>query len=212
MYIMAARLHQAPPRGPCRGAPAPPGLRGPLPAAAGAETAPPQVDLGRGAALPALPLRGGDRRAILAPVRSTVGVTSLVRFGGQVAEVPLKLIEGLRNAAEEPRAARLMFQQGRRVRIVTGDYATLEAVFDLAEGEERATVLLELLGRQSRVRVGVREIVSADYIDAYLLPFVRALTETASLIAVIAGIFCCFRQRRLYSSRSYLLLSLDINS
>ena len=125
-------------------------------------------------------------------MRSTVGVTSLVRFGGQVAEVPLKLIEGLRNAAEEPRAARLMFQQGRRVRIVTGDYATLEAVFDLAEGEERATVLLELLGRQSRVRVGVREIVSADYIDAYLLPFVRALTETASLIAVIAGIFLLF--------------------
>ena len=32
-----------------------------------------------------------------APVRSTVGVTSLVRFGGQVAEVPLKLIEGLCN-------------------------------------------------------------------------------------------------------------------
>ena len=68
------------------------------------------------------------------PVRSTVGVTSLVRFGGQVAEVPLKLIEGLRNAAEEPRAARPMFQQGQRVRIVAGDYATLEAVFDLAEG------------------------------------------------------------------------------
>ena len=94
-----------------------------------------------------------------APVRSTVGVTSLVRFGGQVAEVPLKLIEGLRNAAEEPRAARPMFQHGQRVRIVTGDYATLEAVFDLAEGEERATVLLELLGRQSRVRVGVRDLV-----------------------------------------------------
>jgi transcriptional antiterminator RfaH len=95
-------------------------------------------------------------------VRSTVGVASLVRFGGQVAEVPLKLVQGLRNAAEEPRAARPMFQQGQRVRIVAGDYATLEAVFDLAEGEERATVLLELLGRQSRVRVGVGEIVGAD--------------------------------------------------
>jgi transcriptional antiterminator RfaH len=97
-----------------------------------------------------------------APVRSTVGVASLVRFGGQVAEVPAGLVEGLRSAAEEPRAARPMFQQGQRVRIVAGDYATLEAVFDLAEGEERATVLLELLGRQSRVRVGVGEIVNAD--------------------------------------------------
>jgi hypothetical protein len=34
-------------------------------------------------------------------------------------------------------------------------------VFDLAEGEERATVLLELLGRQTRVRVDVGEIVDA---------------------------------------------------
>ncbi len=40
-----------------------------------------------------------------APVRSTVGVASLVRFGGQVAVVPSKLIEGLLFAAEEPRAA-----------------------------------------------------------------------------------------------------------
>jgi transcriptional antiterminator RfaH len=91
-----------------------------------------------------------------------VGVTSLVRFGGQVAEVPLKLIEGLRNVAEEPQAVRPMFQRGQRVRIVTGDYGTLEAVFHLAEGEERATVLLELLGRQSRVRVGVGELINAD--------------------------------------------------
>jgi len=85
-----------------------------------------------------------------------------VRFGGQVAEVPPTLIEGLRDAAETPRAARPLFKQGQKVRIVAGDYATLEAVFDIAEGEERATVLLELLGRQSRVRVAVGEIVNAD--------------------------------------------------
>jgi hypothetical protein len=32
----------------------------------------------------------------------------------------------------------------------------------MAEGEARATVLLNLLGRQSPVRVGVGEIVNAD--------------------------------------------------
>jgi transcriptional antiterminator RfaH len=105
---------------------------------------------------------GANDEQSWAPVRSTLGVASLVRFGGQVAEVPLKLIEGLRNAADEPQAVRPLFKQGQKVRIVTGDYATLEVVFDLAEGEERATVLLELLGRQSRVRVGVGEIVNAD--------------------------------------------------
>jgi transcription antitermination factor NusG len=48
------------------------------------------------------------------------------------------------------------------VRIVAGPFATLEGVFDMAEGDERATVLLDLLGRQSPIRVGVGEIVNAD--------------------------------------------------
>jgi transcription antitermination factor NusG len=48
------------------------------------------------------------------------------------------------------------------VRIVAGPFATLEGVFDLAEGEARATVLLDLLGRQNRVRVAAGEIVNAD--------------------------------------------------
>jgi transcription antitermination factor NusG len=81
---------------------------------------------------------------------------------GQVAEVPPKLIEGPRNAAEEPRAARPLFSSANKVRVVTGDFANLEAVLDLTEGYERATVLLELPGRQSRVRVGVGGIVNAD--------------------------------------------------
>ena len=46
-----------------------------------------------------------------APVRSTVGVASMVRFGGQVTEVPLKLIVGLRNATKEPQAARPLFKR-----------------------------------------------------------------------------------------------------
>ena len=36
------------------------------------------------------------------------------------------------------------------MRIVAGDYATLEAVFDMVEGEERATVLLDLLGLKNQ--------------------------------------------------------------
>ncbi len=95
-------------------------------------------------------------------MRSTVGVTSLVRFGGQIAAVPETLVETLRASAVEPQHHRPIYHQGRKVRIVAGPFATLEGVFDMAEGAERATVLLDLLGRQSRVRVGVGEIVNAD--------------------------------------------------
>jgi transcriptional antiterminator RfaH len=94
-------------------------------------------------------------------VRSTLGVVSLVRFGGRVAEVSPDLIESLRVAAEGPVAFRPLFQQVQRVRIVAGEFATLEAVFDVAEGETRAAVLLDLLGRQNRTKVSVDNLVAA---------------------------------------------------
>ena len=55
-----------------------------------------------------------------APVRSTVGVADLVRFGGQVAEVPEDLVATLGQASLEPRQNRPLFEQGQKVRIVTG--------------------------------------------------------------------------------------------
>jgi len=47
---------------------------------------------------------------------------------------------------------------GAAVPIVAGDYTTLEAVFDMAETEKPATVLLELLGRQSITETALVEI------------------------------------------------------
>jgi transcriptional antiterminator RfaH len=44
-----------------------------------------------------------------APVRSTVGVTSLVRFGGQIASVPEALVETLRTSAAEPQHHRPIY-------------------------------------------------------------------------------------------------------
>ena len=45
--------------------------------------------------------------------------------------------------------------------IVAGEFATLEAVFDVAEGEAKAAVLLDLLGRRNRVKVRVDDLVAA---------------------------------------------------
>jgi len=94
-----------------------------------------------------------------APVRSTLGVTSLVRFGGVFATVSEEIIEALRAGADQPNRFPPTFAQGQRVRIVAGPYASLEAVFEMAEGEDRAAVLLELLGRQNRVRVDLAELL-----------------------------------------------------
>jgi transcription antitermination factor NusG len=72
------------------------------------------------------------------------------------------LVEIPRTSTAEPQHHRPIYQQGQKVRIVAGPFATLEGVFDMAEGGERATVLLDLFGRQSPIRAGVGEIVHAD--------------------------------------------------
>ena len=97
-----------------------------------------------------------------APIRSTVGITSLVKFGGIFVVVPTKLIELLRFGAEQSGVNRPLFRRGEELRIVAGPFASLEAVFEMDQGAQRATVLLDLLGRQSRVTVDVGQLVPDD--------------------------------------------------
>jgi transcriptional antiterminator RfaH len=102
---------------------------------------------------------GASTNQSWAPVHSTVGVTSLIKFGGTYATVPEALIELLRSSAEQPQVHRPLFQQGQKLRIIAGSYSSLEAIFEMEEGEQRATVLLDLLCRQIRVTVDIAQLV-----------------------------------------------------
>lgn len=105
---------------------------------------------------------GAKKGQSWAPVRSTVGVASLVKFGGIYATVPDILIEALRQGAEAVQVHRPLFQQGQKLRIIAGPYASLEAVFEMQEGTDRAMVLLDLLGRQTRLSVDVNQLVAGE--------------------------------------------------
>ncbi|MDP1717305.1 MAG: transcription/translation regulatory transformer protein RfaH [Burkholderiales bacterium] len=101
-------------------------------------------------------LRPRDETQSLAPVRSTFGVTGLVRFGGQPAVVPDALIEELRarqDAAAGMHVQRTLFQPGAPVKFVDGPFTGLEGVFSQETGEERVIVLLEMLGKMNRLKV-----------------------------------------------------------
>lgn len=97
-----------------------------------------------------------------APLRSTVGVAALVKFGGRPAVVPTALLEQLRREALEPQTHHPLFERGQKVRIVAGPYASLEAVFEMEEGAQRATVLLDLLGRQSPIHVDLQQLLPEE--------------------------------------------------
>lgn len=56
---------------------------------------------------------GASAEQSWARVRSTVGVTSLVKFGGTYATVPEALIELLRSGAEQPEVHRPLFSRAR---------------------------------------------------------------------------------------------------
>ena len=97
---------------------------------------------------------------VLGPVRSTTGVTSVVRFGSSYATVPDQLIRVLQTRADPETGLHRVPPPapptpGSTVKIADGPFDGLEGVFECESGEDRAVVLLNMLGRNTRVQVPV---------------------------------------------------------
>jgi transcription elongation factor/antiterminator RfaH len=86
------------------------------------------------------------------PTRSTVGVQQLIYFGSRAAQVDDKLIDWLRRREAE-RPAEAMFKPGQAVVITDGPFAGIEAIFQTADAERRAMILLEILSKPVRMRI-----------------------------------------------------------
>jgi transcriptional antiterminator RfaH len=84
-----------------------------------------------------------------APLRSTRGVSKLVAFGGRFATVPDTVIDVLRQ--ERLREAVPLFEQGEKVAITSGPFAGLEGIYQMADGDARALVLMELIGQPHKL-------------------------------------------------------------
>ena len=97
-----------------------------------------------------------------APVRSTLGVASLVRFGSQFATVPASLIGDLLSAGVEGPERQLRFKQGQKVHITGESFSSISGIFEMQEGEDRARVLIDLLGRPTIVQVPLAQLVPED--------------------------------------------------
>lgn len=93
----------------------------------------------------------------LTPIRSTFGVSSLVRFGEKLATLSEKVVEAIRARVDSEtglvRLPRLMLNPGDRVRVIEGPLAGVEAIFKAARSQQRVLLLMELLGRQITAEV-----------------------------------------------------------
>jgi transcriptional antiterminator RfaH len=99
------------------------------------------------------------------PIRSTVGVMSLVRFGQMPTPVPDGLVELLRQREDADGIQALPaaeHQPGAKVRIMEGRFAGYEGIFVARSGRDRVAVLLQVLGRGTRTIVDINAIDPAE--------------------------------------------------
>jgi transcriptional antiterminator RfaH len=96
----------------------------------------------------------GDSAPSWAPIRFTKGVSRLVSFGVEPAKVVNSLVDALRaqEASAQAEPERLS-KPGERVRLTEAPFAGIEGIYQMADGERRVMVLIELLSKQVQVRV-----------------------------------------------------------
>ena len=88
------------------------------------------------------------------PIRYTTGVSRLVSFGSEPAKIDDALILQLQEVESKHKTnpARL-FTAGDRVRFAEGAFVGIEGVFQIADGEQRVLVLIELMSKPLSVAV-----------------------------------------------------------
>lgn len=97
-------------------------------------------------------------RQDLGPVRSTVGVSSIVRFGGQFAVVPDGVVSALKERADPVTGLHHLavpdrLEPGSPLRVVAGAFDGLDGIFQRRAADERVVILLNLLGQQTTVQI-----------------------------------------------------------
>jgi len=95
-------------------------------------------------------------------VRSTIGVSSLVSYGDLPAPLPEGIVEEIRAREDECGLVNIhnqsQFQKGDPVQILQGPFSDLVGMFDCANDDERVIILLDLLGRETKVHLPLEAV------------------------------------------------------
>ena len=87
-------------------------------------------------------------------IRSTVGVSQLLKIGEVPTKVPYQLIHKLRQMEREKfDETQSGFKPGDHVKIKHGLYQHLEAIYQMDDGLERAIVLLSIINKETPLRI-----------------------------------------------------------
>lgn len=94
-----------------------------------------------------------------APIRSTLGVIKMVSFGLEPAQVPDALVSAIHQQEQSlQNLPESLYKTGERVKVFEGGFMDVQAIYQAKDGECRAFVLIEMLGKLQRVSVGVETL------------------------------------------------------
>jgi len=91
-----------------------------------------------------------------APINSTIGVSSMVKFGGQAASVPDSLIDAIKLHKDQYGVHNMLspgYKQGDKVRIVSGSLEGYDGIFLSRSGCQRVTILLNIAGQSAKTQL-----------------------------------------------------------
>jgi transcriptional antiterminator RfaH len=101
----------------------------------------------------------------IAPVRSTLGVMNIVRFGQEPAVMRPVVLRGIRDFETRQNEASdediSPFQPGERVRIADGPLTGLDGLISDVS-QQRVVVLMHLLGQDTRVSLSRHQLLLAN--------------------------------------------------
>ena len=95
------------------------------------------------------------------PIRSTIGVSQMVRFGGISAIVPDELIVNLQSNEDEKglqQTKSVELKTGDQVKILEGPFAGLHGIYQQQKSAERVAVLLDIVGRNTELTLSIHDL------------------------------------------------------
>jgi len=105
-------------------------------------------------------LSTGDSGQSWGPIRSTLGVSRLVTFGNAPAKVDDRFIDAIRAQADGGEPQRL-FEAGERVVVTEGPFVGIKGIYQIADGEKRARILIDLLSQKPQLQIDITSLRKA---------------------------------------------------
>tara|TARA_B100000035_G_scaffold312957_1_gene325570 strand:- start:871 stop:1389 length:519 start_codon:yes stop_codon:yes gene_type:complete len=93
-------------------------------------------------------------------IRSTYGVTQILKIGEVPIKVPNELIKNLKVLEEEQmQKTKKYFNAGDTVKITKGLYMGLEAVYKMNDGLQRAVVLINMINKATPIQLKKSDLI-----------------------------------------------------